>query len=275
MKMYNQISSQAHELVKLAQVASTKTKTKIIALTSGKGGVGKTTLSANLAYFLASKGFKIAIIDADIGLANLQIHFDIKPEFSFYDYIDKKVKLKDVLLKTKHKNVHLCAGKSGYKYANAQSSFVYTQIARDIAALGEYDYILIDTGAGINEYVQEFLAISDDVIAITTTDPSAITDLYALIKLMSLKKKRLYLIFNETKNYNIGETITQSLKKLALKNRLPKDFMVKYLGNVVKDENIVVCTRKRSLFLESLKGSESVKSFSTICEKLIKEMKKW
>jgi hypothetical protein len=94
------------------------------------------------------------------------------------------------------------------------------------------------------------------------------------MKLMSLKKKRLYLIFNETKNYNIGETITQSLKKLALKNRLPKDFMVKYLGNVVKDENIVVCTRKRNLFVESLKGSESVKSFSIVCEKLIKEMKK-
>jgi len=270
--MYNQVSTQAIELLKLAQNKQLETKTKIIALTSGKGGVGKSTFSVNLGYVLAKKGKKIALLDADIGLANLQIFLDLKPKFSFYDYIEKKVSLKETLIQTQYKNVHLCAGKSGYKYSNAQSSFVYAQIVKDIAALGEYDYIIVDTGAGINEYVQEFLVLAHEVLAISTTDPSAITDLYALMKLMSMKKKRMFLVFNKTKSYQIGETISDSLKKLAIKNKLPKNFMVKYLGNVVKDENVVTCTKKRRVFTQSDPLSLASVCFEKISDKLINEV---
>ena len=270
--MYNDVSTQALELVKLAKEHSLKTKTKIIALTSGKGGVGKSTISANLAQLLASQGKKVILVDADIGLANLQVILDIKPQYSFYDYIDKRVKLQDVILKTSYKNLFFCAGKSGYNTQLQNSSYVYSQIVKDLAQLNEYDLILVDTGAGINNFVREFLEVSDEIIAITTTDPSAITDLYAIMKLLSFSKKQLYLLFNKTKSYTIGQTIAKSLIQLALNNRLPKDFLIKYLGNVVFDEAVIISSKKKKLFIQEGRVLESSKCLVKIAKNIVKEM---
>lgn len=270
--MYNQVSTQAHKLVELANVYHNKSNTKVIAITSGKGGVGKSTMSANIAYLLSQMGKKVAIIDADIGLANLQVILNVRPEYTLYDYIDRKVTLEKVLIKTSYKNIDLCAGKSGFKYASNKSSYVYSQIVKDIVALDKYDIVLIDTGAGINEYVQEFLAISDEIIGVTTPDPSSITDVYALMKLIALSKKKLLLLFNETANFSMGETITKSLKELALKNSLPKDFMVKYLGNVISDKNIASCSRMKQLFSKEYSYQASSVCLNEIVIKLIKEI---
>jgi flagellar biosynthesis protein FlhG len=270
--MFNNISTQAHALVELTQNHKKKSSTKVIAITSGKGGVGKSTISVNMAYLLAQMGKKVIIVDADIGLANLQILLNIKPKNTLYDYIDRKVVLKDVLLKTNYKNVDLCAGKSGFKYASNKSSYVYSQIIKDIVVLDIYDIVLVDTGAGINEYVQEFLVLADEIIGITTTNPSSITDLYAVMKLIALSKKKLYLIFNETQSFKAGETITKSLRELAIKNSLPKDFMVKYLGNVISDKNISLCSRAKTLFTKEYSYEGSSICLNEIVIKMLKEI---
>ena len=206
--MFNSISTQAIELVHLANGHKNSTlntsKTKVVAITSGKGGVGKSTLSANIAYLLSLYGKKVVVLDADIGLANMQILFNLKPTVSFYEYIEKGFPLEDVILDTEYKNVSLCAGKSGYQYGQNKPSFVYSRIIKEIVALDKYDIVLVDTGAGLNEYVQEFLDVADKIVAITTTDPSALTDVYALIKMISGSKNELHLLFNQTPNYKIG-----------------------------------------------------------------------
>jgi len=274
--MFNTISTQAAELVHLTNEHQAKSKknskTKIIAITSGKGGVGKSTITANMAYLLSLYGKKVLVFDADIGLANMQILFNMKPNVSFYDYLEKRVSLSEVILPTEYKNVSLCAGKSGYQYGQTGSSFVYSRIIKDIVNLDSYDILLVDTGAGLNEYVQEFLEISDEIIAITTTDPSALTDVYALIKMISNTKKKLFLLFNQTANYKIGETITKSLKDLAIKNKLNKHFMVKYIGNVSVDLNIATTGRLRKLFVREFEGSVSSLDLNGVVNNLVKEI---
>ncbi|MCK9162065.1 MAG: MinD/ParA family protein [Arcobacter butzleri] len=248
--MFSNISSQAKNLIDLAKKGTKESKTKILTITSGKGGVGKSTFSANISYLLAELGYKVAILDADIGLANMHVLFDMKPELTFFDYIDAKVDtLEEIILPTPYKNISLIAGKSGYEYSSQTSSFVFTKLVKELVALNKFDILIIDTGAGLNEYVKEFLEVSQNILAITSTDPSALTDVYALMKMLSTTKDRLFLAFNHTRSYQVGMSITESMKNLAQKNRLNSNFMVKYLGNVSMSQNIATTGRLRKLFV--------------------------
>jgi len=266
------ISTQGEKLVSLSSKENIVSKTKVIAITSGKGGVGKSTLTANIAFLLSKKNLKIAVIDADIGLANMQVLFDVRPKFSLFDYIDGSATLEETLTKTKYNNITLCAGKSGFQYAKGSSSFVFSRIVTDIVKLNTYDILLVDTGAGLNEYVQEFLNVSDEILAVTTTDPSAITDAYALIKMVSQTKKKLLLCFNHTKNYQIGATITQSIKTLAQKNQLNRKFMVIYIGSISVTQNIQISARKRVLFSMKFKEDKAYNDLNDIVDNLLKEL---
>lgn len=271
--MFNSISSQASKLISLTKRNSQKSKTKLVTITSGKGGVGKSTFAGNIAYLLSSRGFKVAVVDADIGLANMQVLFDIKPKYTLFDYIDGKVTVEDVLLQTAYKDVFLVAGKSGYRYSNYSNSFVFARIVQDIISLNKFDIVLVDTGAGLNDYVKEFLAISDNILAVTTTDPSALTDLYALMKMLSKDKEQLMLCFNHTKNHQIGDTISNSLINLAKKNRLNKNFMVKYIGNVSTSANISTTGRLRKLFSFEFRDDISTRQLQLIIDALLRNIK--
>ena len=271
--MFNHISDQAHKLVSLTKRLHTTSKTKVIAVTSGKGGVGKSTITANISYLLSLRGKKIAVLDADIGLANMQVLFDIKPKKTYYEYINGSTSLKDIITHTKYKNISLIAGKSGYEYSSISSSIVFSRIVDELVSLDEYDYLLIDTGAGINEYVQEFLELTDNILAITTTDPSAITDVYALLKMISMKKNKLLICFNNTLKYETGEVITKSIVKLAKKNKLNRKFMVEYLGNIPEAKCISTTGRLRKLFVKEFNYEIVSKQLSLIVEKLIIEIR--
>ncbi len=271
--MFNAISSQASKLINLTKKTEHISKTRIITITSGKGGVGKSTFTANISYLLSKRGFKIAVIDADIGLANMQVLFDIKPKLTLFDYVEGRNTISEVISNTKFDNISLIAGKSGYRYANLKNSLVLTRIVDDLKSLNIYDFVLIDTGAGLNEYVQEFLSISNNVLAVTTTDPSALTDVYALMKMLSIKKEKLLLCFNHTKNYQIGDTITNSLVNLAKNNRLNKNFMVKYLGNVSTSANISTTSRLRKLFAHEFASDDITLELQKLIDSLLINIK--
>ena len=104
--MFDTISSQASKLVKLtSRVKKNYSKTKLITITSGKGGVGKSTFTANIAFLLSRRGYKVAVLDADIGLANMQVLFNIKPQSTFFEYIEGVKTLDEVILKTTYENI--------------------------------------------------------------------------------------------------------------------------------------------------------------------------
>ncbi len=271
--MFNNISMQASKLINLTKKQNRKSKSKIITITSGKGGVGKSTFTANIAYLLARRGFKVVIVDADIGLANMQVLFDIRPKLTLFDYIEGRNTINEVITQTSFENISLIAGKSGYQYANLSNSLVLTRIVDELKSMNLYDIILIDTGAGLNEYVQEFLSVSENVLALTTTDPSALTDVYALIKMLSLNKEKLLICFNHTKNYQIGETISNSLVNLAKKNRLNPNFMVKYIGNVSTSSNISTTSRLRKLFAHEFENDEITRQLHKVIDSLLIDLR--
>jgi len=242
-------------------------------VTSGKGGVGKSTLTSNIAYLLSKENKKVLVLDADIGLSNLQVMFNLKPKKTFFDYLEGECELDDVLLKTSYHNITLVAGKSGFEYSNINNSMHFSRLVDDIRSLNRYDIVLIDTGAGLNELVQEFIDLTDDILAITTTDPSALTDVYALMKMVSLKKNKLMLCFNFTSKYEIGATITKSLKSLAVKNKLNEKFMVQYMGNISQMNSISTTGRLRKLFVKELKQDIASIELSLVVANLLKNLK--
>jgi flagellar biosynthesis protein FlhG len=250
-----------------------ETKTKLLTITSGKGGVGKSTFTANIGYLLAQRGYKVAIIDADIGLANMQVLLNVKPVYTIFDFIDAKASLNDIIMPTPYYNLWLLAGKSGFKYSNHSNSFVLSRVVEKTLALNQFDFVLIDTGAGLNDYVKEFLKISTNILAITTTDPSALTDVYALMKMLSKDKDSLMLCFNHTKTYKIGQTIANSLENLARKNRLNKNFMLKYIGNVSSSSTVLTTGRLRKLICNEFENEAVTYELNAITDALLKNMK--
>ena len=271
--MFDKISTQANKLVALTNRVHSGSKTKVVVVTSGKGGVGKSTLTSNIAYLLSQKKKKVAVLDADIGLANLQVIFNLKPKKTFFDYLEGECSLNDILLTTSYHNITLIAGKSGYQYSKINNSMHFSRLVDDIVSLNKFDILIIDTGAGLNEQIQEFLDLTDNILAVTTTDPSALTDVYALMKMISLKKNKLNLCFNFTAKYEIGETITRSLKNLALKNKLNRNFMVQYMGNVSQMNSISTTGRLRKLFAKELKQDVASLELGVIVENLLKDLK--
>ena len=271
--MFNKISTQANKLVSLTNKIHSTSKTKVIVVTSGKGGVGKSTLTSNISYLLSQKKKKVAVLDADIGLANLQVLFNLKPKKTFFDYLEGTCDLEDIFLKTSYHNITLIAGKSGYQYSKINNSMHFSRLIDDIVALDKYDILLVDTGAGLNEQVQEFLELSDNILAVTTTDPSALTDVYALMKMISLKKSHLMLCFNFTAKYEIGDTITKSLKNLAVKNKLNRKFMVQYMGNISQMNSIPTTGRLRKLFAKELNRDVASRELDAVVDNLLKKIK--
>lgn len=277
--MLDTISTQAHKLVALAQQNHKKEslqnkKSQLITITSGKGGVGKSTFSANIAYLLTQNSSKVCIVDADIGLANMQVLLGVKPKNTLYDYIENRTQLENVFTKTQYENLDLVAGKSGIEYSNHSNSYIYTRLVQDILAKASYDYVIVDTGAGLNDYVKEFLSISDNIVALTTTDPSALTDMYALMKLLSIDKNNLMLCFNHTKKFQIGQTICESLVNLGKKNRLNPNFMVKYIGNVETCGNISTTGRLRKLFTKEFEKEKSSLQLRQVVQNIIDNIRK-
>jgi len=271
--LFEKISTQANKLISLTNKMHSTSKTKVLVVTSGKGGVGKSTLTSNIAYLLSQKKQKVAVLDADIGLANLQVLFNLKPKYTIFDYLEGECELESILTTTSYHNITLVAGKSGYQYSNINNSMHFSRLVEDIVALNKFDILIVDTGAGLNEQVQEFLDLTDNILALTTTDPSALTDVYALIKMLSLKKNNLMLCFNFTAKYEIGDTITNSLKKLALKNKLNRKFMVQYIGNVSQMNSISTTGRLRKLFAKELKDDIASLELNLIVENLMKNLK--
>lgn len=262
-------TTQADKLKELVGSSNNKTKdrtTKFLAITSGKGGVGKSTISANLGYILHSLGFKVGLFDADIGLANLDVLLKVNTKKNILHVLKGEVKFQDIVIEVE-KDFYLIPGDSGDEILKYSDEFMFDRFANDISQLDDLDFLIIDTGAGIGKEVQTFLLAADEVIVVTVPEPAAITDAYAMVKVLSEKKDRLFLLMNEVDSQKEANNIYQKIANVAKEN-IKKEFRLQMIGYLKKDKTIQTASVKRQLFAKEYPFSQPTEQLTTIAKKI-------
>ena len=234
---------------KVDQVKVDQKKTaRIISVTSGKGGVGKTSLSVNLAAHLSKQGTRILLIDADLGLSNVEIMLGVTPSYTLKDVIKHGKDIEDVIINGPY-NLDFISGGNGFLELAELSEVEREEILIKIHKLEElYDIIIIDTGAGISKNVTAFLTISDEIIVITTSEPTALTDAYSIMKVISEEKlkQKIGLIINRVKTKSEFQQASNILISTA-KKFLGEE--IKSLGYVYEDPNVRKTIYKKTPFV--------------------------
>ena len=212
-----------------------KGKTRIITITSGKGGVGKTNVSVNMALAYARLGKKVLVMDADLGLANVNIMLNMVPRFTLYDMIRRRKTMKEIMVETDY-GISIVAGASGFSKVANLSDEERQNFIDELNTLSFADIIIIDTSAGVSSNVLDFIAAADDAIIITTPEPTAITDAYGIIKIIATEYDNLdmdlKLVVNRVKSAAEAKKVADRMTHIAGQFL---NLKVDYLGFIYDD----------------------------------------
>lgn len=248
-------------------------RAKIIAITSGKGGVGKTFVSANLAAALTRHGLKVLVLDADLGLANLDVVLNLYPKITLHDVFTGKAALEDALL----------AGPGGFSVLLAGSGMVeYSHLTPEIRAkflevvetmAPRFDVVLLDTGAGISDVVLFSVSMADEVMIVATPEPTSLTDAYAAIKVLATQQKRQHmrLIINQAVRAGDGRAITGQLQQVL--NRFVttaegQPLRLIHMGDIPADPAVRDSVMRRQLLLQATPGCAAALSVAQLANKI-------
>lgn len=234
---------------KSSKNAKKESNTRIIAITSGKGGVGKTNFAVNMAIAYAQLGKKVILIDGDLGMANVNVLLNIVPQYNLMHVINKKKTMKEIVMDTEF-GIKFIAGANGFsKIANLTVEEL-EYFANQFATLGNADIIIIDTGAGIANNVLQFVAAADEVIVVTTPEPTAITDAYGIIKIITTeivdRTVDLKLIVNRVHSADEGKRISERIISIAGQFL---GYKVEYLGFVYEDSVVQASVIRQKPFI--------------------------
>lgn len=257
---------QAENLRRLANKDNSKKKAKIITITSGKGGVGKSNFVVNMGITLHKKGKKVLIFDADIGMGNDDVLMGVLPRYNVFDLLEGK-DINEVVVEGPY-GINLLPGGSGINYIENLEEKERLAFIEKLSSLDEYDYIFIDTGAGINKNVLAFIACSEETIVITTPEPTSLTDAYSLIKATDHFKltDTANVIVNRAFSIKDGEETYNKLKRAVDKFLTIK---INYLGSISEDRKLVEGVRAQVPFTILYPKCDASRSIERISNKLI------
>ena len=254
-----------------AKAPADGTYPNVIAVTSGKGGVGKTNIVGNLAVSLSRAGKRVVIIDADVGLANVDIVFNLRPEYNIRHVISGEKSLDEVMLTTKH-GIRILPGGSGFADLTRLSEGEKLTLLTEFESLADQaDIIFLDTGAGISSNVLYFNSASDECLVVATTEPTSITDAYALMKVMSQEHgtRHFKLVVNMVDKEGDAKRVYLSLSN-ALDKFLKKAVVLEYAGYIPFDRNLQEAVRHRSLILDRTPQSLAASAIDKIASGLVR-----
>ena len=226
-----------------------KHKTRIIAITSGKGGVGKTNIAVNMAIAYAQAGKKIILIDGDLGMANVNVLLNIVPQYNLMQVINHQNTMNEIILDTEF-GIKFIAGANGFsKIANLTVEEL-DYFAKEFSKLSNADIIIIDTGAGIANNVLQFVAAADEVYVVTTPEPTAITDAYGIIKIITTElvnqNINLKLLVNRVHSADEGKRISDRIITIVGQFL---NYKVDYIGFVYDDPVVQASVIRQKPFI--------------------------
>jgi flagellar biosynthesis protein FlhG len=242
-------------------------KPRIITVTSGKGGVGKSNFVVNLAIALQKMDKKVLIFDADIGLGNDDVLMGFLPKYNVYDVIFGGKKIEEVLVEGPF-GVKLLPGGTGVSKMEQMTDKQRDSFLAKLSCLDNLDYVLMDTGAGVNRDVLGFISCCEELILITTPEPTSLTDAYSLLKAVShfKIKDNAKVIVNRSMDTREGENTFNKFNG-AVKKFL--NIELQYLGQLSDDRKLVQAVRKQQPFLISYPNSDVAKEIGYIASKIV------
>lgn len=247
--------------------ANTK-QAKLISITSGKGGVGKSNFILNLAISLSIKNKKVLLIDADMNLSNIDVLLGIYPEHSVADLLNSDIEPHQLIVNGP-KGVDILPAASGsYEVMQNQAKYQQALIQAYQELSDRYDYILIDTGAGISDYTVDFVIKSDKIVIISTPEPTSITDAYAMIKILfyRLRSPDISLVINMAQSEDEGLKIFNKIK-MIVQQFLNKS--IGYLGHVPLDTKMAEAVRQQKAIMINNPRAKSALSIQQIALKVL------
>lgn len=242
---------------------------RFIAVTSGKGGVGKSMVTANLAIALSRLKKRVIVIDADFGTANQHILFDTYGRFNLSHVLDSKAKIEECCVRHRS-GVLIVSGGSGIsKLADLSAKQRFVLIDEFQKLKHAADYILFDTGAGISRNVTNVALAADEVIVVTTPEPTAITDAYAMVKTISNgdSAKVIKLIMNMANNKLEAEKIAS---KISAVSRQFLNLYIERVGVVLRDDIVMRSVREKRLLMQAYPNSRPAQSIQHIAASLVR-----
>ncbi len=241
---------------------------QVIAVTGGKGGVGKTNLSVNVSMALAEMQRRVVLLDADLGLANVDVLLGIKSPYNLSDVLNGECELRDVLIDAPGglKVVPASSGVQHMTQLNAQQHAALINAFSDLDQ--QLDVLVIDTAAGISDTVVSFVTAAHEVVVVVCDEPSSITDAYALIKLVSTEyqQTRFRVVANMTRTLSEGQNL---FNKLQLVCDRFLDVTLQYIGHIPFDENVRKAVQKQTPLLQFAPRCRASQAIRGIAEKMV------
>ena len=242
-------------------------QTRTISITSGKGGVGKTSLVCNLATYLARMGQNVLILDGDLGMANVDIMFGARCQHSVKDLLNGTRRIDEIIHQIDNR-IWLIPGGSGFHELQSLSEREKRVLLDQLSSLKQrFDYMLIDTAPGIDNNVMYFNISAQDIYVVVTPDPSSFTDAYALIKVLHTyyKEKRFSIIANQVRDEQEGLQVFQRLSDVSQKFLY---ISLDYIGSIPSDVNVRRAIKNQQIFVKTSPECPASQSIKKMAEKV-------
>lgn len=240
---------------------------QVIAVSGGKGGVGKSNIAVNLGMALSEKGRRVVVLDADLGLANIDVLLGITAQRNLQDVLSGECDLHDVLVDGPG-GIRIVPASSGTQRMTQLSTMEHAGLINAFSELGdEIDVLIVDTAAGISESVVSFLRASQEILLVVCDEPTSITDAYALIKLMNRDYgiDRFRILANQVRSDQEGRHL---FGKLARVTERFLDVALQYVGIVPFDEAVRKAVQRQRAVLEAYPRAKASNAFRTLAEQV-------